>query len=138
MRFSDTGHRYLSFYRNFVRPYTRRISPHRLHAERTGLMSDPFQSPVRRRIKGGFRQLVETELGDEQVCGACRESWPTDDEFFIVTETSMAYVCKACTADRRPTRHTMDNNFTRVHEQLTRICFAFFHEKNKKTPYVQI
>jgi hypothetical protein len=100
-------------------------------------MTHPFPAPVRRRIKGGFRQLVETELGDEQFCGACGESWPTDAEFFIVTETSMAYECKACTAERqRAVAH--DSNFTRVHEQLTRICFAFFKQKNKKTPYVQI
>ncbi len=56
---------------------------------------------VRKRVKGGFRRLVETELGEEQVCNNCGESWPADAEFYVVTATSMGYECKACTAERR-------------------------------------
>jgi hypothetical protein len=59
-------------------------------------------APVYKRIKGGFRRLIETELGEEQVCMSCGESWPTDKEFYVVTATSMAYECKACTSERRP------------------------------------
>jgi hypothetical protein len=57
---------------------------------------------VYKRIKGGFRRLIETELGEEQVCVSCGESWPTDKEFYVVTATSMGYECKACTSERRP------------------------------------
>jgi hypothetical protein len=57
---------------------------------------------VYKRIKGGFRRLIETELGEEQVCMSCGEAWPTDKEFYVVTATSMGYECKACTSERRP------------------------------------
>ncbi len=103
-------------------------------------MTQSSPAPVQRRVKGGFRQLVDTELGAEQLCRSCGESWPTDAEFFTVTATSMGYECKACTADRRGPRRAVvpDHDLTRVSEQLTRICFAFFQIKNKKSPYVQI
>ena len=57
-----------------------------------------------KRIKGGFRRMAETELGEEQWCGSCGEFWPTDDEFFVVTATSLGYVCKACISERRRKR----------------------------------
>jgi hypothetical protein len=103
-------------------------------------MTQASQAPVLRRIKGGFRQLIETELGAEQLCRSCGDSWPTDSEFFTVTANSMGYECKACTAERRGPRRAIlpDHDLTRVSEQLTIICFVFFQEKNKKSPYVQI
>lgn len=52
------------------------------------------------RIKGGFRRMLVTELGDEQICGACQEPWPIDGEFFVVTGNSISYQCKACISER--------------------------------------
>ncbi len=54
-----------------------------------------------KRVKGGFRRLVVTELGEEQLCSTCGECWPTDSEFYPVTETSMSYECRACISERR-------------------------------------
>jgi hypothetical protein len=44
---------------------------------------------------------METELGEEQFCGSCREFWPMDSEFFNVSERSVSYECKACLIDRK-------------------------------------
>jgi hypothetical protein len=54
-----------------------------------------------KRIKGGFRRIIETELGEEQFCGSCREFWPTDGEFFTVSKQCLAYECKACVMERK-------------------------------------
>jgi hypothetical protein len=54
-----------------------------------------------RRVKGGFRRMLETELGEEQWCGSCREFWPLDAEFFNASKHSLAYECKACLTERR-------------------------------------
>lgn len=56
------------------------------------------------RSKGGFRRLVETELGEEQWCGSCGEFWPTDGEFFHVSGNSLGYQCKACLAEHKALR----------------------------------
>lgn len=64
-------------------------------------MSDAHKCLPLRRVKGGFRQIIDTELGEEQLCRSCGEPWPTDQEFYVVTATSMTYECKACTADGR-------------------------------------
>lgn len=71
------------------------------------------QVPVYRRVKGGFRRLVETELGEEQVCASCGESWPTDKEFYVVTATSMAYECKACALERKGPRRRSSKEIAR-------------------------
>lgn len=57
-----------------------------------------------KRIKGGFRRVVETELGEEQFCGSCGEFWPTDAEFFNMSEHCMSYECKACLIERKLAR----------------------------------
>jgi hypothetical protein len=56
------------------------------------------------RFKGGFRRMIETELGEEQFCGSCCEFWPADAEFFNVTKESMGYECKACQIERKLSR----------------------------------
>jgi hypothetical protein len=55
---------------------------------------------TQQRIKGGFRSILVTELGQEQICGACQQAWPLDGEFFIVTRNSIGYQCKACISER--------------------------------------
>lgn len=67
-------------------------------------MATPHGTVGYTRSRGGFRRLIETELGEEQVCMSCGESWPTDKEFYVVTATSMGYECKACTSERRGPR----------------------------------
>jgi hypothetical protein len=67
-------------------------------------MATPHGTVGHTRSRGGFRRLIETELGEEQVCMSCGESWPTDKEFYVVTATSMGYECKACTSERRGPR----------------------------------
>jgi hypothetical protein len=52
------------------------------------------------RTRGGFRSILVTELGEEQICGACQEAWPLDGEFFLVTGNSISYQCKACIGER--------------------------------------
>jgi ribosomal protein L34 len=81
-----------------------------------------------RRVKGGFRQLVTTELGDEQLCRTCGEAWPTDAEFFVVTATSLSYECKACTAERRTCGRVNPPSayYRAMSEQLSALCFVFF------------
>jgi hypothetical protein len=64
-------------------------------------MEEALKAVAPRRVKGGFRRLVVTELGEEQLCGRCGELWPTDPEFYPVTLTSMGYECRACTSERR-------------------------------------
>lgn len=54
-----------------------------------------------KRVRGGFRRFVETELGEEQFCGSCQESWPFDAEFFLVKASRISYECKACIKERR-------------------------------------
>jgi len=54
------------------------------------------------RIQGGFRRMLETELGHEQLCPSCGEFWPLDREFFVVTRRGVSYECRACIAERRP------------------------------------
>lgn len=54
-----------------------------------------------KRVSGGFRRFVETELGEEQFCGSCHESWPFDAEFFLVKAARISYECKACIKERR-------------------------------------
>jgi hypothetical protein len=54
-----------------------------------------------KRIKGGFRRMAETELGEEQLCMSCGELWPLDKEFFVVSGSGISYACKACIKERR-------------------------------------
>ncbi len=54
-----------------------------------------------KRVKGGFRRMAQTELGEEQLCNSCDEFWPLDKEFFQVSGTGISYECKACTTERR-------------------------------------
>lgn len=54
-----------------------------------------------KRMKGGFRRIAETELGDEQLCIACGQLWPLDKEFFVVSGRGISYECKACINERR-------------------------------------
>jgi hypothetical protein len=67
-------------------------------------MENLTDSTPYKRIKGGFRRIIETELGEEQFCGACHEFWPMDAEFFNVSERSVGYECKACLIDRKMVR----------------------------------
>jgi hypothetical protein len=67
-------------------------------------VSDLLAPFALRRFKGGFRRIVDTELGVEQWCAGCGESWPADHEFYAVTATSLGYECKACTAERRASK----------------------------------
>lgn len=53
------------------------------------------------RIGGGFRRILKTELGQEQLCARCHEPWPMDAEFFIVSGCGVSYECKACIQERR-------------------------------------
>lgn len=63
-------------------------------------MNDQGAAGAPQRIKGGFRSILITELGQEQICGACQQAWPLDGEFFIVTRNSISYQCKACISER--------------------------------------
>lgn len=53
------------------------------------------------RIAGGFRRILKTELGQEQLCARCNEAWPMDPEFFKISGHSVSYECKACIQERR-------------------------------------
>lgn len=53
------------------------------------------------RIGGGFRRILKTELGQEQLCARCNEPWPMDREFFNVSGLSVSYECKACVQERK-------------------------------------
>ncbi|SFV09311.1 hypothetical protein [Pseudoduganella namucuonensis] len=53
------------------------------------------------RIAGGFRRIMKTELGQEQLCARCNEPWPMDPEFFKITGRSVGYECKACIQERK-------------------------------------
>lgn len=64
-------------------------------------MDEPAAPCELKRFKGGFRRIAETELGEEQRCRSCGEWWPADQEFFLVTATSLGYDCKACLRERR-------------------------------------
>jgi hypothetical protein len=57
-----------------------------------------------KRVRGGFRRMVDTELGEEQVCSSCRELWPADNEFFTVSAKCISYECRACTSERKAVR----------------------------------
>lgn len=60
--------------------------------------------PAWKRVLGGFRRMMETELGDEQYCASCHEFWPLDREFFLFSRTSVSYECKACIEERKASR----------------------------------
>ena len=53
------------------------------------------------RIGKGFRRILKTELGQEQLCARCNEAWPMDPEFFNVSGHSVSYECKACVQERK-------------------------------------
>lgn len=53
------------------------------------------------RTAGGFRRILKTELGEEQLCARCNESWPMDREFYNVSGLSVSYECKACVQERK-------------------------------------
>ncbi|NRR29400.1 hypothetical protein HSX11_04295 [Oxalobacteraceae bacterium] len=53
------------------------------------------------RIAGGFRRILQTELGQEQLCACCNEPWPMDQEFFNVSPRGVSYDCRACIQERR-------------------------------------
>jgi hypothetical protein len=54
-----------------------------------------------KRVRGGFRRMADTELGEEQLCLSCGELWPLDKEFFNVSRGGISYECKACVKERR-------------------------------------
>ena len=54
-----------------------------------------------KRVRGGFRRMAETELGEEQLCMSCDQLWPLDKEFFAVTGRGISYACKACIKEGR-------------------------------------
>ena len=54
-----------------------------------------------KRVRGGFRRMLETELGTEQLCCSCRQLWPVDPEFYVVTATRLSYECRACISERK-------------------------------------
>lgn len=64
-------------------------------------MNEHVNASGYKRVRGGFRRFVETELGEEQFCGSCQESWPFDAEFFLVKALRISYECKACIKERR-------------------------------------
>ncbi len=53
------------------------------------------------RIGNGFRRILKTELGQEQLCASCNEPWPMDKEFFNISGCSVGYECKACIKERK-------------------------------------
>lgn len=53
------------------------------------------------RVAGGFRRILKTELGQEQLCARCNESWPMDREFYNVSGLAVSYECKACIQERK-------------------------------------
>jgi hypothetical protein len=57
--------------------------------------------PAWKRVLGGFRRMLETELGEEQFCAGCQEFWPLDREFFVFSRSSVSYECKACIEERK-------------------------------------
>ncbi|MES2261679.1 MAG: hypothetical protein V4724_24445 [Pseudomonadota bacterium] len=58
------------------------------------------------RIAGGFRRIMKTELGAEQLCACCNEPWPMDSEFFQVSSRGVSYECNACIRERARARAT--------------------------------
>ncbi|MYM91648.1 hypothetical protein GTP81_30355 [Rugamonas sp. FT107W] len=56
------------------------------------------------RVRGGFRRMLETELGTEQLCASCQQLWPVDPEFYVVTATRLSYECRACISERKAVR----------------------------------
>lgn len=67
-------------------------------------MEHRSNQPAWKRVLGGFRRMVETELGDEQFCAGCQEFWPLDREFFVFSHSSASYECKACIGERKAER----------------------------------
>jgi hypothetical protein len=53
------------------------------------------------RVAGGFRRILKTELGQEQLCVRCNEPWPMDPEFYNVSGSGVSYECKACIQERK-------------------------------------
>ncbi|MBY0243563.1 MAG: hypothetical protein K2X55_30095 [Burkholderiaceae bacterium] len=53
------------------------------------------------RIAGGFRRILKTELGQEQLCARCNEPWPMDPEFFRISNGCVSYECKACIQEHK-------------------------------------
>lgn len=67
-------------------------------------MGKQCNPPAWKRVQGGFRRMVETELGEEQFCNSCRECWPLDQEFFLFSRNSVSYECRACIEERKALR----------------------------------
>lgn len=67
-------------------------------------MEKQSNPPAWKRVLGGFRRMLETELGDEQFCATCQEFWPLDREFFVFSHSSASYECKACIGERKAAR----------------------------------
>lgn len=64
-------------------------------------MENRSKLPAWKRVLGGFRRMLETELGEEQFCAGCEEFWPLDQEFFVFSRSSVSYECRACTEERK-------------------------------------
>lgn len=64
-------------------------------------MDQRADETVWKRVRGGFRRMAETELGAEQMCMTCKELWPFDKDFFVVSGPRIGYECKACIKDRQ-------------------------------------
>jgi hypothetical protein len=64
---------------------------------------DEHRSTEWKRIKGRFRRIAVTELGDEQLCSSCGQLWPLDKEFFAAARSGIGYECKACVRERQCT-----------------------------------
>lgn len=54
-----------------------------------------------KRVRGRFRRVAQTELGEEQLCPSCLELWPLDPEFFAVSRGGIGYECRACVRERK-------------------------------------
>ncbi|MNV89698.1 hypothetical protein D3C71_1840140 [compost metagenome] len=50
-----------------------------------------------------MRKSMETELGREVQCAACKNFWPADGEFFFMDRGRLRSRCRACEKDN-PTR----------------------------------
>lgn len=64
-------------------------------------MDDAGAGTAWKRVRGSFRRMAETELGEEQLCMSCGQLWPLDQEFFVVSHGGIGYECRACLAERR-------------------------------------
>lgn len=63
-------------------------------------MSEPCATGWK-RVRGRFRLIAQTELGEEQLCPSCQELWPLDPEFYAEARGGIGYECRACIRERQ-------------------------------------